>query len=280
MSYILNALRKSEQARRALQVDALPSVPLIPAKNHSSRRVSPIMGLFVLLNVFALAYLFIKLQAPLQAVVAPAPVNSLPIIKPIEQPSIARDKVESTSLLLPSAKDSQAISALWNAQQKQVQDDTLKMLVSKPAPVVKKKVLSVVVPKEPVAVVKRKVAVDTVNVLRKKVAESLVVSNADQSEETAEPVNNTVREAPTGVSSNKSNAPLLSELPVDFQGRVSLGTLNVFAYSDNPSQRFVIIDMVKYKAGQRIKQKASVLDILPTYVLLQFEGQNFRLDRP
>ncbi|MFI3135852.1 MAG: general secretion pathway protein GspB [Methylococcaceae bacterium] len=280
MSYILNALRKSEQARRELQADALPSVPLIPAKNHSSRRVSPMMGSFVLFNLLALAYLFIKLQAPLQPVVVPALVNSLSIIESVEQPSIARDKAESTSLLLPSAKDSQAISALWNAQQKQEQDDALKMLASKPAPVLKKKVLSVVVPKEPVAVVKRKVAVDAVNVPRKKVTEPLVVSNADQSEEKAEPVNDTALEEPTEVSSNKSNAPLLSELPVDFQGRVSLGTLNVFAYSDNPSQRFVIIDMVKYKAGQRIKQKASVLDILPTYVLLQFEGQNFRLDRP
>jgi hypothetical protein len=78
----------------------------------------------------------------------------------------------------------------------------------------------------------------------------------------------------------RNPAPWLSDLPLDFQTRTALGSITVFAYADAPRDRFIIMDKVKYAIGQQIKQNAVIVDILSTYVLLQFEGQSFKLARP
>jgi hypothetical protein len=66
MSYILDALRKSEQERKALQPELSPT-PLVTASPPltSPRKLPSVTGWFMLINGLVLAYLFIKLQQPL-----------------------------------------------------------------------------------------------------------------------------------------------------------------------------------------------------------------------
>jgi general secretion pathway protein B len=277
MSYILDALRKSEQERKALQPDLSPT-PLItpPPPRTSPKKLSSVTGWFMLINGLVLAYLFITLQQPL-----PSTTQSKSITTPqaLAHPEKQADTTRlSTTPILPTPATSPAISDLWLARKKNPQEPevVLKTPAVNPKLPVKKRAISNVAVKEnrppqtlPVSKpAPNPVAVDTRPPLDKPAKSSGVT------------VKESLPEDAFVAPNNKNTPPLLRELSPDFQANVPLSTLNVLAYADNPNERFVILDMVKYKIGQRVKQKVDLLDILPTYALLRFEGQHFRLEGP
>lgn len=53
--------------------------------------------------------------------------------------------------------------------------------------------------------------------------------------------------------------------------------LDVHVYSDNPGERFVLINMRKYRTGQQLQEGPVVDDITPDSVILSFHGQRFRM---
>lgn len=77
-----------------------------------------------------------------------------------------------------------------------------------------------------------------------------------------------------------SGIRLLRDLDTEFQRKVPTVTINVLAYDDEPSARFAIIDMVKYRIGQRIEEELLLIDILPDSLVLNYAGRDFRIDRP
>lgn len=74
--------------------------------------------------------------------------------------------------------------------------------------------------------------------------------------------------------------PFLRDLPRDFQRQVPNLNINVFVYSDNVDERFVIINMVKYKNGQQLREGPTVEDIRPDSIVLQYRDRDFRVNRP
>jgi general secretion pathway protein B len=54
--------------------------------------------------------------------------------------------------------------------------------------------------------------------------------------------------------------------------------LDVHVYSDQPSERFVLINMQKYNEGGRLQEGPVVDAITPDGVILSFRGQRFRMD--
>jgi len=77
----------------------------------------------------------------------------------------------------------------------------------------------------------------------------------------------------------RSGTPDLRELPLDFQERVPPMKISMFAYSKNPAERFVIIDMRKYRAGERLPGGILLLSIQAENLLLELDGQKFLVPR-
>jgi general secretion pathway protein B len=77
----------------------------------------------------------------------------------------------------------------------------------------------------------------------------------------------------------RGGTPDLRELPLDFQERVPPMKISMFAYSKNPAERFVIIDMRKYRAGDRLPGGILLLNIQAENLLLELDGQKFLVPR-
>ncbi len=78
----------------------------------------------------------------------------------------------------------------------------------------------------------------------------------------------------------KKDIPLLSDLPFEFRQTVPKFTINVFVYSQHPEERFVMIDMVKYKPGQQIKDAMVLKEIRPDSLVVVYQNRTFKIERP
>ncbi len=57
-------------------------------------------------------------------------------------------------------------------------------------------------------------------------------------------------------------------------------SLDVHVYAEQPAQRFVLINMNRYREGDRLKEGAMLERITPQGVVLSYQGEQFRYDRP
>lgn len=80
--------------------------------------------------------------------------------------------------------------------------------------------------------------------------------------------------------SAKKTYPLLSELPVKFQRELPTLKINLFVYSNDPDDRFVLVNMSRYVTGQKIEDGPQIMEIRPDSLALSYRGQNFRILRP
>jgi general secretion pathway protein B len=77
----------------------------------------------------------------------------------------------------------------------------------------------------------------------------------------------------------RNGIPYLRDLPLSFQERIPPLKISMFAYSRNPAERFVIIDMKKHRVGDQIPGGALLMEIQAENLLLELEGQKFLLPR-
>jgi general secretion pathway protein B len=85
--------------------------------------------------------------------------------------------------------------------------------------------------------------------------------------------------APVNKPAN-DDIPLLASLPTDFQREVPSLNINVFVYSEIPEERFVVINMSKYLAGQKLDNGTEILEIRADSLVLEYLGRKFRIERP
>jgi len=72
----------------------------------------------------------------------------------------------------------------------------------------------------------------------------------------------------------------LSDMPVAQRSQLSQYEVNVHVYDDNPQSRFVLINMVKYKEGDRLSGgSASVSSIVPEGVVVNYGNQQVLIER-
>lgn len=71
--------------------------------------------------------------------------------------------------------------------------------------------------------------------------------------------------------------PLLSDLSFDLQRSLPAPALNVHVYAQAPKDRFVFLDMRKYKEGERTQEGILIEEITPEGVILRYGQQRFRL---
>ena len=265
MSYILDALRKSEQQRQAIQPDTVTDRILANPVQAKQKPTQWIIALVIvnLLVISYLAWFFTQksaveqqLNTPIAGIPEQQPLPAIPK-KQAEQAAVTtQDRMSQTTA--PSAivqtkpqTASPSIAQLIEAQKMAA----IQQINPKPAVTEKK------AEKKPVAVKKEPVTRD--------------IEAAQMRPDMPE-----LEEEKPAVPTTHKSTPDLNELTYEVRNNLPNLNINVFSYDHQPEDRFVIIDMVKYKTGQLIKGSVKLKEIRPDSIVLEYGGNTFKVERP
>lgn len=272
MSYILNALRKSERERQAIEPDTVTTRILIPQPPQHQRSTKLIPAL-IISNLIILAY-FLWFTQKTQPVVALPPADTQPAA-PIVKPSVAPPAeimTPKSEARLPEPKDA-SIAEIIEARTVPASQPPAKPVVAN-KPVVEP-VNPAVAPPKPAPQKAEPVKNAVIN------PESLpVIVNKPAPVKPIEPVVTAAAKPAPAALPAKDGLPFLNELPAEFRRTVPKLPINVFVYSPVPAERFVMIDMVKYTPGQLIKDQLELKDIRPDSLVVSYDNRLFKIKRP
>ncbi|NOT11230.1 MAG: GspB domain-containing protein [Methylococcaceae bacterium] len=251
MSYILNALRKSEQERLAQQPDSVTGRILVnqPPPHHKTSKIIIFLLISNLMIAAGLIWFVRKesisvpsdVNKPVVAEATPSKYTSEPPVQPVNPPSkVDMEKTES-----PASTTLADNSVPKKIADPKLQHVTKPVVVKTPEPAQLKPVPSVpVIAPPPAAEPVRKAA---------KLLEPLPENNA---------------------------IPFVFELEPEFRHTLPDLKINVFVYAEQATERFVMIDMVKYTVGTRIKDSVMLKEIRSDSLVLEYNNRIFRIKRP
>lgn len=81
------------------------------------------------------------------------------------------------------------------------------------------------------------------------------------------------------VSNKENNPPYLSEMPYEFQLSVPNININVFVYTEYPESRFIMVDMQKYQQGQQIDKDMKLHEIRSNSIVVEYKDKIFQIQR-
>lgn len=241
MSYILDALRKADQER------SIGDVPDLDTPHWSRRRGSHIrywvwggIGLLIV-NGALLTFLFNRDDG---GDAGPEVAGYLP------------DQAESKPLIPPPGLQHKTIT-------KPQPPDSVPLV----RPLARPERSVVTKPRQPVPRVVERTAVvaapGTGNVTPAAVAAAPVVQPA----------------ARQPVKTSEPEIPEWREMSLEFRSGFSPPRLDVHVYDDEPSRRFILIDLQRFAEGDTLDSGAKLEKILPGSIQLFYEGTRFRIDR-
>ena len=248
MSFILNALRKSEQERQIVQPETVTDKIRLHQSTQNSNKTAKFYAVLVTGNVLLIACLvwFIqKNSIPTPDLTAQPVSKSLPAQETRDN-AIVMDKVTQPEKPVQKTKAKTTSIAEWVETQKQEKAALTKKPTTettKPLPITNKPVLPAPMPIE----------IETAANLEPIPPETIPV---------------------------KKGPPFLSDLPYEFRQTVPKLSINVFVYSEHPEDCFVMIDMVKYKSGQQIKDAMLLKEIRPDSLVIVYQNREFQIERP
>ena len=303
MSYILEALRKSERARLLGQTPALPA--LVADQPPVRQRWLPrLIALLLSVNGIILGLLWLsgwgKTPASVEPVVTdqhPKSAENAAAVVPPQSPNAATAQTPDLAPkpvlqeTQPGKSDPHPFTSAGNqAQQERPGEKTGDPPIrsarpdstSAIKPTVAKKPARLVAPTPPGK--SREATIDqdpdpANGVLRASPQRNL--SREDHSAFEAEASRLAMARTPvvedSGVADHDGGPPLLSAMPLAFQQRLPSMKINVLAYSPLPEERFAVIDMVKYSKGERLPGGALLVEIKSDSVVLELDGSRFRV---
>jgi general secretion pathway protein B len=248
MSYILNALRKSEQERLAKEADSIKSrISLYePQRQH---KVTKVIFVLVILNLAILIYfLGLNPKAP-----PTAPERPDPLLKPAPVLETAPSQ-QHPSIVKSTEPMTQSIADIVETR------NTIPPATISPA-----------VPEKSI----------TANKITNEIIKPVPVTPPPVSKKVEPmPIETTINKPESKPKPEQNDLPTLDDLPSEFRRNVPDLHINVFSYSSVPSERFVMIDMVKYIPGQLIKEQFSLQEIRSDCIVVAYEGKTFKIKRP
>jgi|GEM_PF-240962 len=313
MSYILDALRKSEKERQAGQVPGLPDLVSEGVK-PSSRWLVWVVVLLLLINLSGLAYwLYLKThqdQAPVLASavtgenpagaatavtdeqsISPAVVNSgvppelttpsAPVPStavPVEAPAAVRPDsadVHAPAQATPVIPAPAQVPPQIQAESGPVVPPVARSTPSTPAP--RSGELPYFPPQNPSGT---RTPQNSVPATQDEDFDDLDAEMEAESERLASGSSvETEPEAAPVQHGIRPGTPHLRDLPFEFQEKVPPFKITMFAYSKYPAERFVIIDMKKLRVGDRLPGGILLLEIQSENLVLELDGQKFLIPR-
>ena len=91
------------------------------------------------------------------------------------------------------------------------------------------------------------------------------------------PTGNPSIAAPVRAYGNQPAVQTLDELPPDMRQGLPALHLDVHAYNKDPAERFVVINLQRYRVGDQLAEGLKLVDILPQGAVLEFRGTTFLL---
>jgi general secretion pathway protein B len=232
MSYILEALKKSEQQREIGRVPGITSVHENTAKSVTGKWLWLIVGI-LLLNAGLLVFLLWPESEPA--------TMSAPVRKPVP---VRRDRPTVAPVVSQPP-------ALEHPVPHAAQTTRIAPVSEPPAP-------------EPV-----KTETAAKPVLQEPVMAAAVLPAQPQVEQPPRPA--AVKAVPPAL-------PVWPQIPTQLFQQLSGGLrLDVHVFSDQPQKSFVLINMRKYRQGEKLQEGPQLDEITPEGVILSFSGQRFRL---
>jgi general secretion pathway protein B len=252
MSFILNALRKSEQERQSLQPETVTDRILLNQPQQNRRKTAKFFAFVIFGNVLIIAgvvWFFRNNSTP--------DTTAQTLSKPVSAQE-TRDKSEALAKLTqperPAQKGESKTTSIaeWVEAQK-----------PEPAPLPIKPVIA------------KKPATDTIK-------QPTIANKSELPAQTLPAIAtiDKVEPVPPETIPVKNDIPFLSDLPFEIRQTVPKFTTNVFVYSNHPEESFVMIDMVKYKQGQQIKDSMVLKEIRPNSLVVVYQNRTFQIERP
>lgn len=254
MSYILNALRKSEQERQDGHAETLEN-RIQRTQDEPPKKTSFWLVILVLINLFFLSY-FIW--------------------------SFSQDKDNQSTAEQATAEVKKAIKA-----EPELKTES-KTIAHLPPPAVEKPAIET--PKSPpqhtiAEQIKnqrtiRKPTIDKTKRREKQRTESVKqeikpIIQAQQLNEQEK-----IFIAKTEASEKQDNdAPYLSELDYDFRRTVPNIDINVYVYAEKEQDRFIMIKMQKYQQGQQIDSEMTLKEIRMNSLVIEYKNKVFQIKR-
>lgn len=69
------------------------------------------------------------------------------------------------------------------------------------------------------------------------------------------------------------------ELPPAFRSQLDLPRLDVHVYSEDPQQRFILVNLEKFREGETLESGMLLEEILPDGMVMSFRGERFRVKK-
>jgi general secretion pathway protein B len=254
MSFILNALRKSEQERQSLQPETVTDRILLHHPQQNRSKTAKFFAFLIIANVLIIACIvwFVRNTS------TPAPgTTKQAISKPLPE---QETKIKSTAI----AKSTQPKGPAQKAESKTTSiAELVEAHKTEPAPLPVKPVIT------------KKPAADSIK-------QPAIANKSGLPIQTSQAIAAAVKVKPDLPETIpvKTDIPFLFDLPFEFRQTVPKFNINVFVYSQHPEERFVMIDMVKYKAGQQIKEAMVLKEIRPESLVIDYQNRVFQIERP
>lgn len=263
MSYILDALRKSERERKLAQAASLDSMVFSPEPVHKRPWLPWILGAIAVVNVAVLGY-FLGLNSGIPPATQTA-ANQTPPPPPQGEPAKAQAAAAPPPTIAPAPAALQPMPAV-------------------PAPPPAKPVTTPPLPPaHPAEREDEEMDTEAVDAAEEEeTGEENAADETVEAEDAGEDSGTAASppHAPVSAAPKQNAVPLLSDMPPAFQSRVPQLKINLFAYGANPDERFVVINMSRQSIGSTVADGVLLERIDEDSLTLSFEGQRFRIERP
>jgi general secretion pathway protein B len=79
----------------------------------------------------------------------------------------------------------------------------------------------------------------------------------------------------------KDNSQLQNwyELPQEFRIGLDLPRVDVHVYSEEPQRRYILVNLEKYREGERLASGLVLEEILPDGMVMSYQGERFRVEK-
>jgi len=271
MSYILEALNKSEQERQRGSVPNLQSVQV--STRPPVRKRTRWIGLFIALLIVSAASFVYWLQPWKTEILNKQDVtisSKAPVPETVATPSPA--KLPQPKLTQPSVKPKDAIPAASG------------LVLTKPSPEqIERTTKPVIKPVKPVARQKKPKAV----VSKKKAMEPLPADTARQWQKITPSSTSqaaAVKKQPHPQQAkpqpdSRPRLPTAAELPVAIQRGLPGIRISAHIYSDKPASRMVIINDKTVREGETVAGGVTIEEITREGVIFRFQARRFRMSK-
>jgi general secretion pathway protein B len=262
VSFILDALRKSEHERQRQTGPGLAEVPVAPAKSKSNVWATAAIVLLVV-NLIAVGVLLLRRAQQHDAAATPAASASADATAPAAGPTLASPPAQPPAV---TQSEATAPAPRRPAADKPVHRNPLADEVGGADPTLR--AAASAVPIGPPAVVKNS-GTRRGSVVYAPIAEA---DDEPYSPQAAEPP---VPAAPTNVAPARESLPGADELTA--RGSLPALHLDLHVYAAQPQQRFIFVNSRKYREGETMAEGPQVEQITADGAVLSFRGNRFKL---